>query len=125
MTPEALRAAALSLPGAVATEKWGLKDVFTVGEKMFAVLSTVQVKGDAETADLRQGVSFKVDDMTFDLLSQEPGVRPAPYLARAKWVQVTDLDAMSDEEFIARLTRAHALVAAKLTKKVRAELGLA
>jgi predicted DNA-binding protein (MmcQ/YjbR family) len=49
----------------------------------------------------------------------------APYLARAKWVQFADLAALEDAEVRGWLAQAHALVAAKLTRAVRRELGLA
>ena len=51
--------------------------------------------------------------------------RPAPYLARAKWVQLTARDALSDTDLKAYLTQAHGLIAAKLTRAARKALGLA
>ena len=45
-------------------------------------------------------------------------------MARNKWVQVTDLKKVSDAELKALIKRSHELVAAKLTKKLRTELGL-
>mgnify|MGYP001136593552 CR=1 FL=1 len=50
--------------------------------------------------------------------------RPAPYLARAKWVAFDDVAALDGAEVKDWLRNAHALVAAKLTRKARAELGL-
>ncbi len=49
---------------------------------------------------------------------------PAPYFARAKWVQLKDLSAVSDAEVKAMIKRAYQLVAAKLTKKQQREFGL-
>ncbi len=69
-------------------------------------------------------VSFKVDDDLFLQYADRPGFIPAPYLARAKWVQVRDLKQVGDAELKALIKRAYHLVAAKLTKKLRAELGL-
>ena len=51
--------------------------------------------------------------------------RPAPYLARAKWVNLPDPADWADAELGEHLAIAHGIVAAKLTKKARAALGLA
>jgi predicted DNA-binding protein (MmcQ/YjbR family) len=67
---------------------------------------------------------FKASDMGFELLVEQGLARPAPYLARAKWVQLTSPDALPDQELLAYLVQAHALVAAGLTRTKRRELGL-
>jgi predicted DNA-binding protein (MmcQ/YjbR family) len=46
-------------------------------------------------------------------------VRPAPYLARAKWVQLANLRVLEREELAARVRQSHALVAATLPKRLR------
>jgi predicted DNA-binding protein (MmcQ/YjbR family) len=45
-------------------------------------------------------------------------------MARAKWVAFDDLAALDDAEVTDWLATAHALVAAKLTRKARQELGI-
>ena len=72
-----------------------------------------------------QTISFKAGDDSFAILTQQAGIIPAPYLQRAKWVQLDRLTRMKPAELKAYLTRAHAIVAAGLTKKARAALGLA
>jgi predicted DNA-binding protein (MmcQ/YjbR family) len=52
-----------------------------------------------------------------------PG-RQAPYCAKGHWVAI-ELDGCDDADILDWLTTAHALIAAKLTRKARAELGLA
>jgi predicted DNA-binding protein (MmcQ/YjbR family) len=47
--------------------------------------------------------------------------RPAPYLARAKWVQLVSPDALDDEELRTYLKEAHDIVVEKLPKAVRAQ----
>lgn len=101
-----------TFPGATEDVKWGDNLVFSVGEKMFAV-----------ACDDPGRISFKVDDDAFLALTDRPGFIPAPYLARARWVQVNDLKAVSDTEAAALLRRAHELVFAKLTKKLQREIG--
>jgi predicted DNA-binding protein (MmcQ/YjbR family) len=67
--------------------------------------------------------SFKASDMTFEVLIAEGIAAATPYLARAKWVQVRP-DALPDAQLLAYVAEAHRIVAAKLTRKLRAELGL-
>jgi predicted DNA-binding protein (MmcQ/YjbR family) len=100
-------------PGATEDIKWGADIVFSVGEKMFMVTG----------ADAPQGMSFKVEDERFLELTDRPGIIPAPYLARAKWVRVESADALDDGEAAALLRRSYELVFAKLTKKLQRELG--
>jgi predicted DNA-binding protein (MmcQ/YjbR family) len=112
LRPEAFDAAARALPGVTMDVQWGGESVYKVGGKMFAVMGT------------QGGCSFKVSDIAFEALTEAGIARPAPYLARAKWVRLDDLDAQDDAEIADWLTSAHALVAAKLTRLKRRELGL-
>jgi predicted DNA-binding protein (MmcQ/YjbR family) len=105
-----------SLPHAHGEHKWEIDYVYTIGSKMFAVVFTDRA-GESH-------VSFKVDDDLFLQYADRPGFIPAPYLARAKWVQVKDLKQIGDAELKALIKRSYDLVALKLTKKLRAELGM-
>ena len=104
------------LPGATGDVKWGVDLVYSVGGKMFCV-AFADRHG-------KETVSFKVDDDTFLQHTDRKGFIPAPYLARVKWVQVIDLKKVSDAELKSLIRRSHELVAAKLTKKLRGELGI-
>ena len=115
MTPKAFDAAAMTLPGATMTIQWGDDHVYKVGGKMFAVL------GGAGGAT---GFSLKASDVAFEVLSETGRAIPAPYLARAKWLHFADRAAQDADEVTDWLKTAHALIAAKLTRKARAELGL-
>lgn len=87
-------------------------DAYKVGGKMYAIVGGL---GD---------VSFKASEIAYEVLTSEGRARPAPYLARAKWVQVADEHGWTDEELGDHLRQAHAIIAGKLTRKLRAELGL-
>jgi predicted DNA-binding protein (MmcQ/YjbR family) len=114
VTPAALEQAALALPGAELSIKWGADRVYCVGGKMFAA------------TDLDGGhFSLKVSDIAFEVLTQTGRARPAPYAARFKWVMFEDLAALDAAEVADWLASAHRLVAGKLPKKQRAALGLA
>ena len=67
---------------------------------------------------------FKTSHMAYQLLIEQQLARPAPYLARGKWVQLLGNDALPDAELKTYLDQAHALIAAKLTRKSRKALGL-
>ena len=70
------------------------------------------------------GISFKVSDIAYEVLTGSGHARPAPYMARNKWVNLPAIGDWPDDELAEHLAIAHGIVAAKLTKKARAELGL-
>lgn len=67
-------------------------------------------------------ISFKVEDERFLELTDRPGILPAPYLARAKWVRVQQAAGLSDAEVAALLRRSYELVFAKLTRKLQRDI---
>ena len=103
-----------ALPGVTEDVKWGDNLVFSVGGKMFAVF------------DLPDGepFSFKVDPDAFSLLTQQPGIEPAPYLARHSWVSVSSRGVMPLDAVKDLLRESHAIVARKLSQKKRKSLGI-
>ena len=108
-----VRKLALSLPGATETIQWGDNRVFKVGGKMFVVSGY----------DDDALYSFKVDDERFLELSDQPGIKPAPYLARAKWVQVDANECLLPPGDLESLIRdAYDIIFAKLTKKAQKEI---
>ena len=106
----------LALPGATLSVQWGDEHVFKVGGKMFAALGPKEREP--------HSIWFKTDDVSFHLLTRVRGITPARYLARAQWVSMDRLGRLTDKQLKAYLTKAHALVAAKLPRKVRTSLGL-
>jgi predicted DNA-binding protein (MmcQ/YjbR family) len=117
MTPRQIDAYCGKLPAAKRSVQWEGVIVFKVGGKMFCLIAP---------EDHSVGrISFKSAPEHYDALSRSPGFRPAPYLARAKWVSVDDPNALTDVEMKAYLRRAHAVIAAALPRKKQAELRLA
>ncbi|MFN3583820.1 MmcQ/YjbR family DNA-binding protein [Phenylobacterium sp.] len=112
MTREEIEALALSMPAATKVVQWGGSDVYKVGGKVFAICG------------LQGGLAFKVTEIGFMVLTENGPGRQAPYLARGHWV-VVDLDDMDEGEARSWIETSHGLIAAKLTRAVRAELGLA
>ena len=116
MTPKQIDRFCASLPAATRIVQWEGVAVFKVGGKMFCLIAP---------ADHSIGrISFKSAPEHYDALSRSPGFRPAPYLARAKWVSLTDPKVLTAAETKAYLKRAHAVIAAALPKKRQRELGL-
>ena len=99
-------------PGVSEDVKWGADRVWSVGGKMFCALSL----------DGGSGPGFKVADEDFLAMTDRPGIRPAPYLARAKWVALDALDSLPEGELLARVRASYELIRAKLPKKTQREL---
>jgi predicted DNA-binding protein (MmcQ/YjbR family) len=125
MTREEFDAYCASLKATTHVVQWGGASVWKVGGKIFAICSNwgpdeKEVEGTEGEARL----SFKCSDLSYQILCELEGVVPAPYLARAKWVLVKADSALSDEDVRSYISDAHAIVGAKLTKKLQRELGL-
>ena len=118
MTLDEFDAYCAAMKGTTHVVQWGNASVWKIGGKVFAICP--QDESDASFAPM----SFKCSDLAFELLPEQDGIIPAPYLARAKWVKLTEPDAMSDEDIRLHLDAAYEIIARKLTKKTRAELGL-
>ena len=102
------------LPAVTQDIKWGDNLVFSIGGKMFAIFN------------LPDGFpfSFKVEPGLFNILTEQQGVIPAPYLARYSWVSLEKLDTLETEKVCMLLNDAHAQVSSGLSAKKKRELGL-
>jgi predicted DNA-binding protein (MmcQ/YjbR family) len=114
MNIEMLREICSSLTAVTEDVKWGNDLAFSVGDKMFCVASL----------EPPFSCSFKVPDDEFDELSNQNGFTPAPYMARAKWVLVTDPSNLSKKECERYVKQSYELVKIKLTKQLRERLGI-
>ena len=110
MTREEVASLALALPAVTHVVQWGASDVYKVGGKVFAIV------GD-------ESMSFKVSEIAFMVLTESGVGRQAPYCAKGQWAAV-NFDAAEASDFAEWVSTAHSLIAAKLTKKLRAELGI-
>lgn len=117
MTCDDFNAFCAALPATAHVVQWGGSHVWKVGGKVFAI---------GGWDDGTAAISFKVGDLSFEMLKDQPGLRPAPYLAArgGKWIQHFDEPGLSDEDLCAYLRASHAIVARGLTRKARRELGL-
>lgn len=118
MTYDEFNEVCQALPATTHVVQWGGAQVWKVGGKVFAIGGW----GD----DDRPAYTFKTSDLDFDVLREQPGFRPAPYLASRgmKWIQQIDASASADEELTYYLTESHRLVSLGLSKKKQKALGL-
>ncbi|HEU4860517.1 MAG TPA: MmcQ/YjbR family DNA-binding protein [Chitinophagaceae bacterium] len=114
MDIEVLRTICLSFPAVTEDVKWGNDLCFCVAGKMFCVTNL----------EPPHTFSFKVTDAEFEELSQAEGFKPAPYMARAKWVLVTDSSKLSRKDLKNYLQQSYELITAKFSRKQRKELGI-
>src|SRR6185369_200811 len=106
-----------SLPATSHVVQWGGAHVWKVGGKVFAIGGWNDGEGLA--------VTFKCSDIGYDVLKEQPGLRPAPYLASRgmKWIQFQSGESMDDETLKDYLRESQRLVALNLPRKLRSELG--
>ena len=117
MTPRRIDTYCGKLPAAKRSVQWEGVIVFKVGGKMFAMIVSDDNGKPSE-------LWFKSAPEHFDALSRSRGFRPAPYLARAKWVALDNPGILTPAETKAYIRRAHAVIGAALPRKKQAELGL-
>lgn len=95
-------------------DQWGSR-VAKVGDKVFTLHN-------CENGIAR--IVVKVSEESFEILTALPGIAQAPYFAKRKWVSIGQDSPLGPDELRLYITRSYALVAAGLTRKLRAELGI-
>ena len=125
MTYDEFNAYCSALPATTYVVQWGGAHVWKVGGpeggKVFAI------GGWADGSDGgRPAYTFKTSPLTYEILKEQPGLRPAPYLASRgmKWIQHYAEPGLNDKDLKAYLKESHRLVSLGLSKKRQRELGL-
>jgi predicted DNA-binding protein (MmcQ/YjbR family) len=118
MTQEDYDEFCADLPYATHVVQWGDASVWKIGGKVFAI-------GGWSSAP-EFAVSFKCSQASFSILTELPGMRPAPYLASRglSWVQRVDPRSLSDDDLKKYVRRSYALVLAGLPKRTQRALGV-
>jgi predicted DNA-binding protein (MmcQ/YjbR family) len=116
MTLEEYNAFCAAFPHSTHVIQWGGAHVWKIGGKVFAIGGW----DDGETL----GVTFKCSPMSFDLLKNEPGLRPAPYLASRgmSWLQRTNDESMHDSDLKDYLAESYRLASLNLSKAMQKKL---
>lgn len=104
-----------ALPSVTEDIKWGNDLVFSIGNKMFCVVALNQSPVSA---------SFKVRHEEFDEMCDRDGFKPAPYLARYKWVYIDDIIKMTNADWKKYIKQSYWLVKEKLSSKIKKQLGI-
>jgi predicted DNA-binding protein (MmcQ/YjbR family) len=112
----ALRRVCATQPHAATERKWGNVETWLVRRKMFAIVVL-------DACDRPKDLWFKADAGRFLELTDRPGIRPAPYLARAGWVAIGDPRRFALAELRPLIERSHRLVVAGLPQRTQRELG--
>jgi predicted DNA-binding protein (MmcQ/YjbR family) len=117
MTQEEFNAFCSTLPATTYVVQWGGSHVWKIGGKVFAI---------GGGHDTEPSFTFKVSDIGYEMLKDEPGLRPAPYLASRgmKWIQHYAKPGLSDDGLKDYIRQSHLIVSRGLSKKKRVELGL-
>ena len=115
MTTEDIQAICKKLPAVTEDIKWGHDLVFSIGAKMFCVVGLDQSPTSA---------SFKVRDEDFDEICSRQGFKPAPYVAKYKWVWTDDISRMNKKEWEKNIRQSYQLVIDKLSPKTKKQLGI-
>jgi predicted DNA-binding protein (MmcQ/YjbR family) len=118
MTLDEYDAFCAALPHASRVVQWQGAHVWKIaGEKMFAF---------AYAAGDDVEVTFKVSPLSFEILRDTTGCRPAPYMASRGlvWIQRFRRAGLDDATLRAYLAESHRLVAAGMSRKRRRQLGL-
>lgn len=119
MTYDEFNAYCGSLPATAYVMQWGGSHVWKVGGKVFAI-------GGLNRDEGVPAYTFKVSELAYEILREQPGLRPAPYLASRglKWIQNYAAPGLDDAALRDYLAESHRIVAFGLTKKKQRELGL-
>ena len=117
MTYEEYNAFCASLPATTHVVQWGGSHVWKIGGKVFAI---------GGWDHDQPSFTFKVSDIGYEVLKEQPGLRPAPYLASRglKWIQHYAEPGLSDGELRDYIRDSYEMIARGLSKKRRRELGL-
>jgi predicted DNA-binding protein (MmcQ/YjbR family) len=110
MTVERVRQICQALPGVTEDVKWDHDLCFSIGGKMFVVVNL----------EPPHQIGFKCTPDSFAELIERDGIIPAPYLARAMWVQETELGAALEvRELEALIRSSYDLVVSTLPRSKR------
>ena len=115
MSVDFIREICLSLPNVTEEIQWEDHLLFKIGGRMFAITTLGPVG---------MRLCVKTTDEKFVELTEIPGVIPAPYMARNKWIALERWDALRRSEIEELVRQSYALIFAKLPKKKQAELSV-
>jgi predicted DNA-binding protein (MmcQ/YjbR family) len=115
MNVEDIQAICKKLKAVTEDIKWGNDLVFSIGGKMFCVVGLEQAPVTA---------SFKVKEEDFEEMCSRDGFKPAPYVAKYKWVWMDGIGRLNKKEWEQYIRQSYELVKDRLPLKTKKQLGL-
>jgi predicted DNA-binding protein (MmcQ/YjbR family) len=109
-----LREYCLSFPHATEIIQWGDHLVFKVGGKVFAITAL---------EPSQNILTIKCAPEKFNDCVERPGITPAAYFARAKWISIESENTLPRAELKGMIRESYELVWAKLPKRAQQALG--
>jgi predicted DNA-binding protein (MmcQ/YjbR family) len=128
---EWVREFCLGLPHTTEKVRWEHNLLFCVGDKPTRSAQNRRGSGTQGkifcVANLEPGngpslVTFKCSPEKFAEMVEIEGIIPAPYMARAHWVSMTDMDCLRRSEIKDHIRESYEMVLAKLPKKTQARI---
>jgi predicted DNA-binding protein (MmcQ/YjbR family) len=118
MTLDEYNAFCAKLPHTHRVIQWGDAHVWKISSKVFAVAGW-------QTGSI-PFITFKCSAMSYALLKDQPGLRPAPYLASRgmSWIQCTSNASLDDDGLKIYIKESHRLASLNLPKAEQKKLGL-
>lgn len=97
--------------------QWGGSHVWKIGGKVFAI---------GGWHNNQPAFTFKVTPLSYEILKEQPGLRPAPYLASRgmKWIQHYEEPGLNDADLKTYIEQSYKIVSDGLTQRLKKELGL-
>src|SRR5579872_4617035 len=116
MDNERIREICLALPHAKETVNWGHHLVYWAGDRDAGGTMFAMTDLDGSGTGV---LWFHCGAERFHELLENEGIFPSPYLAKAYWVTLERWDVLRPREIEEELRRAHALIFAKLPKRIQ------
>jgi predicted DNA-binding protein (MmcQ/YjbR family) len=104
-----------SLTGTTMVVQWNDSHVHKVGGKLFAL---------AHRWNGEIGFMLKATPLSYQILVEQGIATRAPYLVRGNWLQIATPTVLSDADLGGYIRESYRIIAGKLPKIVRAELGI-
>jgi predicted DNA-binding protein (MmcQ/YjbR family) len=104
-----------SLTGTTMVVQWSDSHVHKVGGKLFAL---------AHEWNGNIAFMLKATPLSYQILVEQGIATRAPYLTRGNWLQIAIPTVLSDTDLSSYIRESYRIIAGKLPKVLRAELGI-
>lgn len=111
-----------ALPHSTKTIQWMGSHVWKIGGKVYAI-GTPGSKAEHQAGNTPCAFTIKTDEHTEPFLREIAGVVSAPHLKRGHWLRLEAACELDEDGLRQLIAQSHGIIATKLTKKLRADLG--